>query len=329
MAATPARAPTPKPRPHAPPSATQLFFHAPPERLRFSSFGHIVPPDNLLPVVVGTGPRGSNMQFSFGSRSAEALIDALGELLLSLAQTVPDGIVVFVPSFQYEAQVVGRWQASATWHRLAQLKSVFREPRSAGEADKVLKDYAAAIETNCGPTSGVRGVGTSVARASQPGAGASHEGAPPAPRGAILLSVVGGKMSEGINFSDGLGRCVLMVGMPYASPHDLELQERMAYLDRSQEKGAGREYYMNLCMKAVNQSIGRAIRHKGDYATIVLADQRYAKASVRRRLPQWIADRLVAPASCAEALRTVRGFFDRWSADQEQRFAQRAAAAMQ
>ena len=84
---------------------------------------------------------------------------------------------------------------------------------------------------------------------------------------------------------------------------------------------------MNLCMKAVNQSIGRAIRHKGDYATIVLADQRYAKASVRRRLPQWIDERLVAPATCAESMRAVRGFFGgRWSADQEQRYAQRAAA---
>ena len=63
------------------------------------------------------------------------------------------------------------------------------------------------------------------------------------------LSVVGGKMSEGINFSDRLGRCVVMVGMPYANPSELTLQERMAYLDQVQGKGAGREYYSNLCMK--------------------------------------------------------------------------------
>ena len=34
-------------------------------------------------------------------------------------------------------------------------------------------------------------------------------------------------------------------------------------------------HYENLCMKAVNQSVGRAIRHRGDYAAILLLDHRY------------------------------------------------------
>jgi chromosome transmission fidelity protein 1 len=38
-------------------------------------------------------------------------------------------------------------------------------------------------------------------------------------------------------------------------------------------------------MKAVNQSIGRSIRHSRDYASIVLVDQRYARSSVREKLP--------------------------------------------
>ena len=39
---------------------------------------------------------------------------------------------------------------------------------------------------------------------------------------------------------------------------------------------AGREYYEDLCMKAVNQCIGRVIRHSTDWAAIVLADVRWA-----------------------------------------------------
>ncbi|GIL44613.1 hypothetical protein Vafri_2140 [Volvox africanus] len=37
----------------------------------------------------------------------------------------------------------------------------------------------------------------------------------------------------------------------------------------------GRQYYEGLCIKAVNQCVGRVIRHARDYATIVLVDARY------------------------------------------------------
>ena len=39
-----------------------------------------------------------------------------------------------------------------------------------------------------------------------------------------MLCVVNGKLSEGINFNDGLGRLVIVAGLPYPSPSDPEVR---------------------------------------------------------------------------------------------------------
>lgn len=59
------------------------------------------------------------------------------------------------------------------------------------------------------------------------------------------------------------------------------------------DKLAGQQYYEGLCWKAINQSIGRAIRHQNDYSSIFLIDARYANQPLgvlRERLPKWIGD---------------------------------------
>jgi chromosome transmission fidelity protein 1 len=45
-------------------------------------------------------------------------------------------------------------------------------------------------------------------------------------------------------------------------------------------------------MRAVNQAVGRAIRHKGDWASILLFDARYAQQRVQTKLPGWIKESL-------------------------------------
>ena len=50
-------------------------------------------------------------------------------------------------------------------------------------------------------------------------------------------------------------------GLPYANVGDAELRARMDHLDEGVgNHGRGRAYYEALCMRGVNQSVGRAIR---------------------------------------------------------------------
>ena len=69
---------------------------------------------------------------------------------------------------------------------------------------------------------------------------------------------------------------------------------------------AGQVYYDNQCMKAVNQSIGRAIRHSKDYAAIVLLDVRYGKPGIHKKLPTWIGSGLTVHPTFGPAFAAIR-----------------------
>lgn len=138
--------------------------------------------------------------------------------------------------------------------------------------------------------------------------------------GALLLSVVGGKLSEGINFSDRLGRGVLIIGLPFPNIRSAVWQAKIRYIEEKTFKfssgtelakkasaaAAGRDFYENSCMRAVNQCIGRAIRHVNDYAAIVMIDRRYDSSRIQDKLPGWIRGSLVSSPSERPAQVTVR-----------------------
>ena len=68
----------------------------------------------------------------------------------------------------------------------------------------------------------------------------------------------------------------------------------------------GQLHYESLCFKAVNQSIGRAIRHRNDYAALILADARYSRASAKSSLPNWISQRLTEADKFGPTVATIR-----------------------
>lgn len=45
-------------------------------------------------------------------------------------------------------------------------------------------------------------------------------------------------------------------------------------------------------MRAVNQCIGRVIRHKNDYGLLFLVDRRFSSERLRGKLSKWLQDRI-------------------------------------
>ncbi|KAI0050362.1 DNA repair helicase [Auriscalpium vulgare] len=270
----------------------QLFSHVPANKLALFSCSHIIPPSNLLTLAISRGPRSGELTFKHANTHDPAPMIELGYVLQNFARLVPGGLVVFLPSYKVLNQAVKVWTEKGVLDGLSKKKKIFQEPATTAEVPSVLASYASEIRSN---------------------------------GGALLLAVVGAKLSEGLNFSDDLARMVVVVGLPYANLASPELQERLKHADRIlnssgssssqavasgkiQFGAAGRELYENMCMNAVNQSIGRAIRHKGDWATLVLIDSRYQSEKIAKKLPGWIGKTLVSPATFGQAVKATSQF---------------------
>jgi chromosome transmission fidelity protein 1 len=246
----------------------QLFPYV--STFRTLSCGHLIPPANLLVRPISSDKNGP-LEFTFKQRNNPMSAKRIGQALLHLAPHVRGGLVVFFPSYGYLDQVSAIWNQEGIMDSLKQLKSTYSDVRG-GSAEETFKAYSDAVRT-------------------------TDNG------GALLLSVIGGKLSEGINFADDLGRCVVVVGLPFPNLDMPEWRAKMQYIEnqavaRGMSKGsASRDHAENVCMRAVNQAIGRVIRHKDDWASILLMDSRYEQDRIKGKLPGWI--RGCTPAKAA------------------------------
>ncbi|XP_032675567.1 ATP-dependent DNA helicase DDX11 isoform X5 [Odontomachus brunneus] len=258
----------------------QLFLMAGATTDRIVTFScdHVIPKENIISNVVMRGPTGVEFEFSFHNRQNIKLLDELGRTLLNLCNIVPAGVVVFFPSYKFEDTVFKHLDKSGIISKISLKKYIYREPKLASQVSVILDQYAHSIKNSQTPRNG-----------------------------SLLFSVVGGKLSEGLNFSDDLGRCVIVVGLPYPNIKSLELQEKMKYLNENVKPDAGSKFYENSCMKAVNQCIGRSVRHINDYSTVVLLDKRYCHKI--KALPQWIQRSVTINESFGSVISNIAKFF--------------------
>ncbi len=105
--------------------------------------------------------------------------------------------------------------------------------------------------------------------------------------GGLLLAVIGGSFSEGIDLPGEFLNGVIVVGLPLAQP-DLYTKALIRYYDARYKKGWDYGYVFPAFTKAL-QSAGRCIRSETDRGVVLFLDERYTWDRYYRCFPKELA----------------------------------------
>lgn len=211
---------------------------------------------SFLPMIVTKGSDQVAISSRFEIRNDPSIVRNYGSMLVEFAKITPDGMVVFFPSYLYMESIVSMWQNMGILDEVWKHKLILVETPDAQETSLALETYRKACSNG---------------------------------RGAILLSVARGKVSEGIDFDHQYGRTVLMIGIPFQYTESRILKARLEFL-RENYQIRENDFLSFDAMRHAAQCLGRVLRGKDDYGVMILADRRFSRK--KSQLPKWIAQGL-------------------------------------
>ncbi|XP_063311363.1 Fanconi anemia group J protein [Pelobates fuscus] len=215
---------------------------------------HVIHKSQVWVGTVGAGPKGRKLYATFQHTETFDFQDEVGDVLLSVCQTVSKGVLCFLPSYKMLDKLKDRWMHTGLWQNLERIKTVIKEPQGGDKTDfdKLLQMYYDAIRYQDEKD------------------------------GALLIAVCRGKVSEGLDFSDDNARAVITVGIPFPNVKDLQVELKRKYNDQhAKTRGLlpGSHWYEIQAYRALNQALGRCIRHKNDWGALILVDDRFRSNS--------------------------------------------------
>lgn len=243
---------------------------------------HIVKPDQVCVKIITKGPDLQPLSSAYNNRNNPEYIASLGKTIQNICRILPGGLLIFFPSYTVMTVCQNAWQECNLWSGIASIKPIFVEPRDKDAFRESMNDYYSRIKD---PKFG----------------------------GAIFMGVCRGKVSEGLDFADANGRGVIITGLPYPPFKDPRVVLKKAYLDQCKKVDkdflSGQEWYQLEASRAVNQAIGRVIRHKYDYGIILLLDSRFAGSGIRNNMSKWLRDRIEVVESFGPLIASTKKFF--------------------
>ena len=198
---------------------------------------HVINNDQFLMNII-TGRNKKDYRFYHNNRNNENQIISLGNEINNLAKTVKiGGILVFFQSYDFLKKCHDLWNNANTFIECKKSKEIIFDLK---QLDKNIEEKIKKAKDN---------------------------------KNLFLFTVYRGKNSEGINFKDDAARMVICIGIPYPNLSDIRVKLKKDFLDeRNKNNNIGydsKDWYREEAYIAVNQSLGRLIRHKNDYGIMI------------------------------------------------------------
>ncbi|CAD8076131.1 unnamed protein product [Paramecium primaurelia] len=235
--------------------------------------------NSIQPIIVTMSEDGTELTSEFTLRNNEDVSRNYGNFLLELSENVPDGLIVFMPSYSRMEEWARQWQKDKYLEQISKNKVLFIESKDVNETSSKLQQYRKCCDVG---------------------------------RGAALFSIARGKIAEGIDFEGHYGRCVAVIGFPALNSKDALILERCKFLEEK-FKITKNDFIEFDAMRQTCQCLGRVLRGKQDYGIMIMADKRFAQKSKLQKMPRWIYKQLdqsrCLNITSESAITVVRDFF--------------------
>eukprot|EP00392_Amoebophrya_sp_AT5.2_P006102 g6112.t1 len=249
---------------------------------------HVIKQSQVMAQVLSRGPTNRDWLATYQNRQSAQWGDYLNDLgsgLANFAKVCPAGMLIAFSSYAQMEQTLQTWTRTGVRQRVEKTKKIFVEPRRAVELPAIWQEYQKLCE--------------------------------PGQPGAVLCAIARGKLTEGVDFTDRQCRLVAVVGLPFPSLFDQRIVLKQQFLRDTGICGPD-EWYQQQALRAINQTVGRVIRHRADFGCVLLCDKRFCKPQFHGALSSWLQGSLRIPphpdekGGFGKAFKEVHAFFDRF-----------------
>jgi len=208
--------------------------------------------------IIGIGKKSQKLTTNYYSRN-DTIYEEYGTLIQRLLQSIPEGTLIFFPSYEYKKKCLEYWnkinlitiKQNMMYFNLTNTTCIPLYDDISDENIDAIEEFKENVKKEK----------------------------------SILTSVFRSKGSEGENYTNIKG--IFIIGIPFANVSDSSIKLKINYYNKL-KTNYGNIWYTTDAIDAVNQACGRGIRKNHDYCALFLLDFRYTQSTYFNYLSEWI-----------------------------------------